>query len=66
LGRVALAKRVGVTDLDTVALDRKSSPKLRRRSKQAITPKQLEIFFEALADSCNVELSARRAGFSAC
>ena len=61
-----MAKRVGVAEPDAVTLDGKSSPKLRRRSKQAITPEQQEIFFDALADSCNVDLSARRAGFSAC
>jgi len=52
-----------VAEPDAVTLDGKSSPKLRRRSKQAITPEQQEIFFDALADSCNVDLSARRAGF---
>jgi len=58
-----LAKRLGAC-VDSVGLDGKSSPKMRKLRRQDITPDQVEIFFETLADSCNVALSARKAGFS--
>ncbi|NUT00720.1 MAG: hypothetical protein HOP96_07075 [Sphingomonas sp.] len=48
-----------------MALDGRSSPKRRARSKQDITDEKIEVFFTALADTCNVVQSARSAGFSA-
>ena len=39
--------------------------KARRASPQTITDEQVEVFFEVLADSCNVVRSAKAAGFSA-
>lgn len=39
--------------------------KRRRGSSQTIRPDQIETFFLALADSCNVVRSAKAAGFSA-
>jgi hypothetical protein len=39
--------------------------KKRRASPQTITPEQIETFFAALADTCNVVRSAKEAGFAA-
>jgi hypothetical protein len=39
--------------------------KRRRAAAQDITPEKQEVFFATLADSCNVSLSARAAGFTA-
>lgn len=40
--------------------------KRRRPSSQTITPEQIETFFLALTETCNVVRSAKEAGFSAC
>ena len=43
----------------------KTRLKKRRASPQTITPEQIETFFAALADTCNVVRSAKAAGFAA-
>lgn len=43
----------------------KTRLKVKRRSPQDITEEQIATFFETLADTCNVSLAARRAGFTA-
>ena len=43
----------------------KTRLKARRASPQTITDEQVEIFFETLADTCNVVRSAKAAGFTA-
>ena len=43
----------------------KTRLKERRASPQTITDEQIEAFFLALADTCNVVRSAKAAGFSA-
>lgn len=45
-------------------IDGKSRLRKRRASRQSIGPEQVETFFTELADSCNVERSARMAGIS--
>lgn len=47
-----------------LALDGGNSPKRRAAGKADITDAQLDTFFETLADSCNVVLSAKAAGFA--
>lgn len=50
---------------ELVLVEGKSRLKERRASPQTITPEQIETFFAALADTCNVVRSARAAGFTA-
>jgi len=50
---------------EQVIVEGKSRLKKRRASPQTITPEQIEIFFAALTDTCNVRRSARAAGFTA-
>ena len=45
-------------------VDGKSRLRRRQASRQSIRPEQVETFFTELADSCNVERSARIAGIS--
>ena len=59
-----MARRVGGGN-EELALDGKTSPKLRARSKQDISEEQIETFFATLADTCNVVRSAKAAKFSA-
>ncbi|HET9355551.1 MAG TPA: hypothetical protein VFO42_05240 [Sphingomicrobium sp.] len=44
-------------------LDGGSSPRRRAVSKQDISDEQLDIFFDTLANTCNVTRSAKAAGF---
>ena len=62
LGGVGMAKRVEPTG--RLALDGRSSPKRRAASRQDISEEQFDIFFETLADTCNVALSAKAARFA--
>jgi hypothetical protein len=50
---------------ELVVVEGKSRLKQRRASSQTITPEQIETFFVAIADTCNVVRSAKAAGFSA-
>lgn len=60
-----MARRVSIGLDEPLALDGRSSPKVRARRSQDITPEQIDDFFAALADTCNVVRSAKAAGFSA-
>lgn len=63
-----MARRVSIVpapeEPEALALDGRSSPKLRRRREQDISPEQIDTFFATLADTCNVVRSARAAGFT--
>lgn len=50
---------------ELVIVEGKTRLKKRGGSRQTITPEQIETFFAALADTCNVKRSARAAGFTA-
>ena len=61
-----MARRVAVPcEGEALAIEGGSSPKVRARRKGDISPEQIETFFVALGDTCNVDRSARIAGFSA-
>lgn len=61
-----MARRVSIIgDEGALALDGRSSPKLRARRQQDISAQQIETFFATLADTCNVARSAKSAGFTA-
>ena len=61
-----MARRVSIIgDEGSLALDGRSSPKLRARRQQDISAQQVETFFATLADTCNVARSAKTAGFTA-
>ena len=49
---------------DLALIDGGSRNQKRRRRGQDVTPEQIEIFLETLADSCNISRSARAANFS--
>ena len=61
-----MARRVSIIGNEgELALDGRSSPKLRARRQQDISEEQIETFFATLADTCNVVRSAKAAGFTA-
>ena len=49
---------------DPVIVEGRTRLKKRRASPQTITQEQIETFFAALADTCNVKRSAKVAGFT--
>ena len=59
-----MVKRVEVPGV-ALTLDGGSRTKRRTVSRQDVSDEQVDTFFEMLADSCNVALSARAAGFTA-
>lgn len=54
---------MGFADREGFAVDGKSRPRVRRQRKAAVTAAQRTKFLETLAESCNVLLSAKEAGF---
>lgn len=60
-----MARRVSIpAELDGVAIEGKSSPKLRKARKGDISAEQIETFFVTLTETCNVVRSAKVAGFT--
>ena len=53
------AERPGVG----LKLEAGASPRRRAVSRQDISKEQVDIFFDTLADTCNVTRSAKAAGF---
>ncbi len=60
-----MARKVSAAPNAIMVLDGRSSPKQRRPSPQSISDEQIETFFAALVETCNVVRSAKAAGFSA-
>ena len=60
-----MARRVSAAPDPRLVIDGKSSPKLRGPRKGDIDEKQIETFFAALAETCNVVRAAKAGGFSA-
>ena len=54
---------MSLADRKGFAVDGKSRPRIRRQGKPAVSAAQRKHFLETLADTCNVLLSAERAGF---
>lgn len=54
---------MGLVDSKGFAVDGKSRPRIRRQRKPAVSAAQRKRFLEALAETCNVLLSAEQAGF---
>ena len=54
---------MSLADRKGFAIDGKSRPRIRRQSKPAVSAAQRKRFLETLAETCNVLLSAERAGF---